>query len=118
MNKNIIDLIRASQEASQKEDFADGEVAGRRWAADRAEQVELERLAEAIYYDYAELGSIHENGPLAAVSYNLIQPDSTYAEAREFWETYGPENHPPSCAFIHGFIKGAVDLWYEVADKI
>ena len=120
ISEATIERLRASRQKSEEKAGEAGEDDGRKWASNTAEAEELSRL-EGLYDPHN--WDITDGLPEARdVYYGMhSEDDGDWQSADEFWEnvadlkTIAPINH---CAYVRGFVEGALEVWEEVKDAI
>jgi predicted hydrocarbon binding protein len=108
---SVVERLRASKERVEAAQQESGQDCGKTWAKETAEYDELERIAR-----FHESG--HDPSDLVAALRHLIDPEDEMSphEWHSFWEQHGCGE--PTHAFAEGFIKGAVEVYDEVADQL
>jgi hypothetical protein len=122
VTESVINRLRATKgqtkRAIAESDRDRGHEAGARWASDKATAPELERIEERhegedLERHRSQLQNMHiKLAALVTGKSNLAKSDST------FWDVAAPGVGRLSDDFVMGFIKGALDVWLKVRDKL
>src|SRR5436190_1045617 len=117
----VIDRLRTSQRRHERVSREEGIAPGRRWARNRAEVDELERLAglredvEARRDDWEDYfredpGGQAAYGPAEAMAFEILDVEQDRDLADAFWRTAVGRDRDPrlgNAAFLLGFADGA-----------
>ena len=129
VSDDVVDRLRAAREKAAKEEYVDGENAGRKWAKSTATPKELKRLER-----YVSIGDGSEGwwdvdcsnwcAPFGAADYFVFalrlrdkdDPDAPH----QFWkEALGDDIHRIQDGdFLRGFGEGAIAVWEQVKDRL
>lgn len=127
--ETVIQRLRASKLAGDSESTRLGHEAGQKWAKDRAEAHELERLDQFCQVAKSR-GSVQELLHLQDGSYSpgeilyfAISPenDGERQSSKDFWEGYSDSEADDAAldvAFVAGFAEGAVAIWEQVESEL
>jgi len=110
--EEVIERLKASKERYEDREFEFGKKKGAEWAKAEAEYYELSEVATFYVYPITY-------GFKRRTLEELIDPEGVIDEREwtEFWEKrYG--RGTPSSSFIRGFMEGAAEIFYEVADRL
>jgi hypothetical protein len=117
---DVIQRLRASKGRCEDKHFKEGETAGRKWAKERAEVDELERLDA---WDWNRVFDAECPSAAAVHFYYKLHPERgrDIRAANDFWSNqlgeYG-DTLLEDPMFLKGFVNGALDVWHEVKDKL
>jgi len=129
ISEDVVDRLRVAREQAAKEEYEDGQNAGRKWAKSTATPKELKRLER-----YANNGGGSEGwwdvdcpnwcAPFGAADYfvfalRLRDKDNPDAP-NQFWkEALGGDMHRIQDGdFLRGFGEGAIAVWEQVKDRL
>jgi hypothetical protein len=100
-----IDRLQTSKQASDEIDYLIGFAHGRGWAQNKAEAVELERLAASTPDDWT----------CEDYLLGVLRPDEDIdGELGHFWDGVQGD-YPARPEFLRGFAEGAIAAWEEVS---
>jgi hypothetical protein len=132
---DVVQRLRASKQRANDRRYGAGKEAGREWAANDAEALELENLAafaerlerdpkvgwDALFVE----GEVALSHPLAEFLYIGMHPEEEDRfdpeKARLFWLHAVGDDAGRLCAalrFLQGFVDGALGLWAEVKSQL
>ena len=100
---------RLAEEASAT---AAGRKAGRKWAQDQAEPIQLQRLSERrdpVHDWYFGSGSSADTS--AEKFFLIIEPSADREDAEAFWGQFVKEPDFADTAFVQGFALAAIKAW-------
>lgn len=117
--QDAVDRVRRSKERSENADKAAGDAAGRRWAMEQAEYVELMRLDR--FRDRVRAGKVKWDSSIGKC-WPIFEVIKGYGTARS--EAYDPEecvefwsqftDAEASDEFVDAFWQGAFDAWIRI----
>lgn len=122
--RDAVDRLRRSKERTQSTAKAAGDVAGRRWATERAEYAELVRLRRYSNRQKtnppAQPSTIGKVWPVyeAITGYDHINyPPNAYDpdECVDFWSTWADD---ATDDFVDAFVNGAVEVFNEIEQQL
>lgn len=113
--------LRASKRESGLDYFALGHARGTEWAKHTAEYAELRRLERFDVVDMLDHFSKPTNTEFSWAELLALKalpgPQAhTRSDAADFWERVGVEDKEQlrSAEFLHGFVKGALEIYEQV----
>jgi len=119
--KDVIERLKVSREKGANAAYKSGFEAGQKWAREKAEAPQLERLERRRdpQHDWYFTEGSSAYGACEHF-YFIIEPDQDgdRGAARVFWEQVGLEEESKDETVVQGFAEGAMDVWDEVKDKI
>ena len=124
--EEVVQRLRVSRRNDGNPDFKKGLEAGRVWAQQAAKWQELERLAKKYSSAAWEKTGDGSRQSEASTHFSLLLYDATdlrdlhHNLMRDFWDVWaiGVPESGVVFDFIHGFWKGAVDVYEEVRDQV
>jgi hypothetical protein len=121
--EDVVERLRKSRRESDSEQYRSGRQAGKLWASDWADAVQLKRierlhdtLRHGLSYDWDWWFTSTDQRFVPRSFAEEIEPDNEY---REFWQVISdtdPDNL--SDEFVKGVAEGALDVWLEVKDLL
>ena len=129
ISDDVVDRLRAAGEIAAKEEYEDGENAGRKWAKSTATPKELKRLETYVNsangnVDWWDVDCPNWCAPFGAADYlvfalRLRDKDDHDAPNRFWTEALGNDTHRIQDGdFLRGFGEGAIAIWEEVKDRL
>jgi hypothetical protein len=118
---DVVQRLRASKYRGNNERFKAGEKVGQKWAKEDADADELERLDER---DFSQVFDSEKSWSMAWLRlYKILHPEHSKEPDRadDFWKKQLGRYHDSVTMdqmFMKGFIKGALDVWHEVKEKL
>ena len=116
----IIERLRASQMQYSEDEEMRGLTAGRLWAEESADTIELRRLKAADELWWGLNFQIDLPYSHAEQFFFAIRPerDGDSAAAAEFWSTITGRRAVPERIFVISFAEQAMEVWDQAADEI
>ena len=115
--QDVIERMRASKEASIRQDYKNGCDAGVKWAKGNAEYGELKRAAQADIRTIED-GEDEDAFPAGALYAVIMGEYGTPSDVEDFIENAFGERHNPTAAECRGFLAGAETVWDEIKDHL
>ncbi len=130
LTQEVIERLRQSKRKGDDARKAEGREAGRQWAMEVAEARDLEMLASyleqldgnrELWYFFTSVPDNSVYVPAESIAFELLPEGSRRDDCHEFWEQAmgdGYEKLMNDLPYLEGFVRGAVELWEEVKDKL
>jgi hypothetical protein len=118
----VIKRLRASKKRIANKRYHQGNQDGAQWARTSAEVDELERLessasgwSDYFFREYPQQGNVVAHAVTEQVLGDKCEGD--WALVKEYTERIFGSKHPDP-EYVRGFVKGAVEVWRSVEDRV